>query len=114
MMRKIRLKTYFIIIAVYFTNFAISQNSLLEEINYNNKTKIVSLLPTAIVASQEEQLQKAIENLEYSFLSATNNILREKQKKVVLLTGNGQLQDIYQYSFFASTYRRISIDILFC
>ena len=53
------------------------------EINYNNKTKIVSLLPTAIVASQEEQLQKAIENLEYSFLSATNNILREKQKKVV-------------------------------
>ncbi len=42
-MRKIRLKTYFIIIAVYFTNFAISQNSLLEEINYNNKDYKVGL-----------------------------------------------------------------------
>ena len=43
MMRKIRLKTYFIIIAVYFTNFAISQNSLLEEIDYNNKDYKVGL-----------------------------------------------------------------------
>ena len=42
-MRKIRLKTYFIIIAVYFTNFAISQNSLLEEIDYNNKDYKVGL-----------------------------------------------------------------------
>lgn len=76
------------------------------EINYNNKTKIVSLLPTAIVASQEEQLQKAIENLEYSFLSATNGILKEKQKNVVLLTGNGQLQDIYQYSFLSEVSKK--------
>jgi len=43
MMRKIRLKTYFIIIAVYFTNFSISQNSLLEEIDYNNKDYKVGL-----------------------------------------------------------------------
>ena len=43
MMRKIRLKTYFIIIAVYFTNFAISQNNLLEEIDYNNKDYRVGL-----------------------------------------------------------------------
>ena len=32
------------------------------EINFGNQTKIISLLPNAIVASQEEQLQKAIEN----------------------------------------------------
>ena len=76
------------------------------ELNFDNKTKVVSLLPTAIVASQEEQLQKAIENLEYSFLSATNSILKEKQKNVVLLTGNGQLQDIYQYSFLSEVSKK--------
>ena len=76
------------------------------EINFDNKTKVISLLPTAIVASQEEQLQKAIENLEHSFLSATNNILKKKQKNVVLLTGNGQLQDIYQYSFLSEVSKK--------
>jgi ABC-2 type transport system permease protein len=37
------------------------------EISYGNKSSIVSLLPNTILASQDEQLQKAIENLEYSF-----------------------------------------------
>ncbi|WP_296637947.1 gliding motility-associated ABC transporter substrate-binding protein GldG [Polaribacter sp.] len=76
------------------------------ELNFDNKTRVVSLLPTTIVANQEEQLQKAIENLEYSFLSATNSILKEKQKNVVLLTGNGQLQDIYQYSFLSEVSKK--------
>ncbi|WP_334055576.1 gliding motility-associated ABC transporter substrate-binding protein GldG [Polaribacter sp. P097] len=76
------------------------------EISNNDKFKIVSLLPTAIVASQEEQLQKAIENLEYSFLSAINGILEKNQKNVVLLTGNGELQDIYQYSFLSEVSKK--------
>lgn len=37
------------------------------EVNYGKKTEIVFLLPTSIAASQEEQLQKAIENLEHLF-----------------------------------------------
>ena len=76
------------------------------EISNDDKFKIVSLLPTAIVASQEEQLQKAIENLEYSFLSAINGILEKNQKNVVLLTGNGELQDIYQYSFLSEVSKK--------
>jgi len=76
------------------------------EISVDDKFKIVSLLPTAIVASQEEQLQKAIENLEYSFLSAINGILEKNQKNVVLLTGNGELQDIYQYSFLSEVSKK--------
>jgi gliding-associated putative ABC transporter substrate-binding component GldG len=71
------------------------------EISFGKKTKIVSLLPNAIVASQEEQLQKAIENLEYSFSNAINAITLKKQKRVAVLTGNGELQDIYQYSFLS-------------
>jgi ABC-2 type transport system permease protein len=69
------------------------------EINFGNRTKIISLLPNAIVASQEEQLQKAIENLEYSFSKAINSINQKEQKKIAFLTGNGQLDDIYLISF---------------
>ena len=71
------------------------------EINYGKRTKVVSLLPNAIVASQEEQLQKAVENLEYSFSNAIKTITQKQQKKVAFLTGNGQLEDIYLFSFLS-------------
>jgi ABC-2 type transport system permease protein len=71
------------------------------EINFSDQTKTISLLPTAILASQEEQLQKAIENLEYSFSNVINTITQKSQKKIAFLTGNGQLKDIYLISFLS-------------
>ena len=71
-------------------------------INYGKKTAIVSLLPTAIVASQEAQLQSAIENLEYSFSNAIHSVNQKEQKKIGILSGNGELEDIYQYSFLSA------------
>jgi len=71
-------------------------------INYGKKTSIVSLLPTAIVASQEAQLQSAIENLEYSFSNAIHSVNQKEQKKIGILSGNGELEDIYQYSFLSA------------
>uniref|UniRef100_UPI00259AEAA7 gliding motility-associated ABC transporter substrate-binding protein GldG n=1 Tax=uncultured Polaribacter sp. TaxID=174711 RepID=UPI00259AEAA7 len=76
------------------------------EVTYGKKSTTVSLLPNAIVASQDEQLQKAIENLEYSFSNAINSITQNKQKKVAIITGNGELQDIYQYSFLSEVAKK--------
>jgi len=76
------------------------------EISIGKKSTIVSLLPTAIVASQDEQLQKAIENLEYSFSNAINLITQKKQKRIAVLTGNGELQDIHQYSFLSEVAKK--------
>jgi gliding-associated putative ABC transporter substrate-binding component GldG len=76
------------------------------EVVYGNKSKTVSLLPTAIVSSQEEQLQKAVENLEYSFSNAINSITQKKQKRIAVITGNGELQDIYQYSFLSEVAKK--------
>ena len=72
------------------------------EINYNKKNEVISLLPTSIVSSQREQLKKAIENLEYSFSNAIHSITQKKRKKVAILSGNGELADIYQYSFLSA------------
>jgi gliding-associated putative ABC transporter substrate-binding component GldG len=71
------------------------------EIRYGKKTETVSLLPSSIVASQEEQLKKAIENLEYSFSNAIHSSTQKQRKKIAILTGNGELTDIYQYSFLS-------------
>jgi gliding-associated putative ABC transporter substrate-binding component GldG len=76
------------------------------EISYEKKLSIVSLLPTAIVSSQDEQLQKAIENLEYSFSNAINSITQTAQKKVAVISGNGELEDIYLYSFLSEVAKK--------
>ncbi|WP_405606116.1 gliding motility-associated ABC transporter substrate-binding protein GldG [Polaribacter sp. Asnod1-A03] len=79
------------------------------EISYGKKATIVSLLPNVIVASQDEQLQKAIENLEYIFSNAINSITQSKQKSVAVITGNGELQDIYQYSFLSEVAKKYKL-----
>ena len=76
------------------------------EISFGKRSKIISLLPNAVVASQDEQLEKAIENLEYSFSNAINSITQKKQKRIAVLTGNGELQDIYQYSFLSEVSKK--------
>lgn len=79
------------------------------EVEYQNKASLVSLLPTAIVASQEEQLQNAIESLEFSFLNAVHAIVKKTRKKIAVITGNGELQDIHLYSFLSEIAKKNSL-----
>lgn len=68
-------------------------------INYKDKEENVSLLVNSPAPSQEQQLQNSIENLEYEFASAIHKVIEEKTNKIAILKGNGQPEDIYQYSF---------------
>jgi len=79
------------------------------EINFGDQTKTISLLPTAIVVSQEEQLQKAIENLEYSFSNAISSVTQKEQKTIAFLSGNGQLADIYLISFLSKVSKKYKL-----
>jgi gliding-associated putative ABC transporter substrate-binding component GldG len=76
------------------------------EINYKNKTKIVSLLPNGGIQSQEQKLETAIESLEFSFVDAINTLSQDAIKKVAVLDGNGQLQDIELYSFLSEVTKK--------
>lgn len=71
-------------------------------ISYGDKEDSVPLLVNAIAPSQEQQLQNSIENLEYEFANAIHKISEEKSKKIAVLKGNGQPDDIYLYSFLKS------------
>lgn len=71
------------------------------EILYGKKNTTVSLLTNENVQSQEDQLEKAIENLEFSFSNAIYKLQENKQRKVAVLSGNGELSDIQLYSFLS-------------
>ncbi len=68
-------------------------------ITQNKKVENVSLLSNTTANSQEEQLQKSIENLEYEFANALLKLTTAKNKTIAVLKGNGELNDVYLYSF---------------
>jgi gliding-associated putative ABC transporter substrate-binding component GldG len=68
------------------------------EIFYGKKRTIVSLLPDGVVQSQEQQFEAAIENLEYSFSNAINSVTQQRDQKIAVLKGNGELEDIFLVS----------------
>jgi ABC-2 type transport system permease protein len=76
------------------------------EIMYKKKTSIVSLLPNGAAQSQEDQLETAVENLEFSFSNAIYKLQEEKQKKVAVISGNGELLDIQLYSFLSEVTKK--------
>ena len=43
---------------------------------------------------QEEQLQSSIQNLEYAFARAIYKFTNSKSKKIAVLKGNGELEDL--------------------
>ena len=71
------------------------------EIQYKDRSTIVSLLPSTVTVSQESQLQLAIENLPYNFTDALAKVSATKPKSIAYITGNGELPDLYVYSFLS-------------
>ena len=68
------------------------------EIFYGKKRTIVHLLPEGILQSQEEQLETAIESLEYSFSDGINKVIKKRDQKIAVLKGNGELDDKFLVS----------------
>ncbi len=68
-------------------------------IKYKDKEVNVPLLSNSAASSQEDQLQRSIESLEYEFANALHKITSKKEKTIAILKGNGELDDMYLFSF---------------
>ena len=79
------------------------------EIVYRNNVTLVNLLPNSNATTQDEQLQFAIESLEYSFASAMHTISRKTRQKIAIISGNGELQDLELYSFLSEVKDKYSL-----
>ena len=62
---------------------------------YNNKEVNIPLLKNRMGASTTQKAIGSIQNLEYSIADAINKITKEKQKKVAIIKGNGEMNEIH-------------------
>ena len=62
---------------------------------YNNKEVNIPLLKNIMGATTEQKVKGSIQHLEYSIADAINKITKDKQKKVAIIKGNGETNEIY-------------------
>ncbi|MDP5199903.1 gliding motility-associated ABC transporter substrate-binding protein GldG [Flavobacterium sp. DG2-3] len=62
---------------------------------YNEKEVNIPLLKNIMGASTTQKVIGSIQHLEYSIADAINKITKNKQKKVAIIRGNGELKEIY-------------------
>ncbi|MDO6518215.1 gliding motility-associated ABC transporter substrate-binding protein GldG [Zobellia uliginosa] len=71
-------------------------------VNYKNKTVKVPLLKNKLGASTEDRVNNSVQNLEYAFTDAFAKVNLTEKKRVAILKGNGELDDIYLADFLTS------------
>lgn len=70
--------------------------------NYGNKGAKVQLLKNLMGATTEQKVVSSVQHLEYAFADAINKISKEKQKKIAVIKGNGELEDLFIADFLKS------------
>lgn len=66
---------------------------------YGDKFTKVSLLKNLMGASTEEKVISSVQHLEFGFAEAINKISKEKEKKIAVIKGNGELHDAFIADF---------------
>jgi gliding-associated putative ABC transporter substrate-binding component GldG len=67
-----------------------------------NRVVKIPLLKNMMGASTAEKVVSSVQHLEYAFANAINTVAKAKQKKVVILNGNGELEDRYIANFITA------------
>ncbi|WP_343694264.1 gliding motility-associated ABC transporter substrate-binding protein GldG [Flavobacterium sp.] len=62
---------------------------------YNNKEVNIPLLKNIMGASTTQKVIGSIQHLEYSIADAINKVTKDRQKKVAIIKGNGELSEIH-------------------
>nr|WP_298789332.1 gliding motility-associated ABC transporter substrate-binding protein GldG [uncultured Allomuricauda sp.] len=64
-------------------------------VNYNDQTVKVSLLKNKLGSSMEDRINNSVQQLEYAFADAFTKLNISEKKRVAVIKGNGELDDIY-------------------
>ncbi len=67
--------------------------------SYKEETIKIPLLKRSITQGLQEQINNSIQSLEYAFADGFNKLVNSKAKKIAILKGNGELDDIYIADF---------------
>jgi len=67
--------------------------------SYHDQTVKIPLLKNKIGATEQELVTNSIQHLEYAFAEGFKKLTTKKSKKIAILKGNGQLDDVYIADF---------------
>ncbi|HYD92744.1 MAG TPA: gliding motility-associated ABC transporter substrate-binding protein GldG, partial [Flavobacterium sp.] len=67
--------------------------------NFGEKTVKIQLLKNMMGASTAEKVESSVQHLEYAITEAISKIIKEKEKKVAVLRGNGELHELLMADF---------------
>jgi ABC-2 type transport system permease protein len=67
--------------------------------SYKDKNVKIALLKRSMTQGLQEQINNSIQALEYTFADGFSQIAKPKTKKIAILKGNGELDDIYIADF---------------
>lgn len=62
--------------------------------SYNEETVAIQLIKNNIGASQSELVSNSVQHLEYAFADGFSKLINEKDKKIAILKGNTELENI--------------------
>ena len=71
-------------------------------ITYDNKEIKVPLLKNSIGKSTAEKVNSSVQHLEYAFANAFQVVTTKKSKKIAIIKGNGELEDVQIADFLKS------------
>lgn len=71
-------------------------------VNYNNTTVKVPLLKNKLGASTEERINNSVQHLEYAFADAFTKVGITEKKRIAVIKGNGELDDLYLADFLTT------------
>lgn len=67
--------------------------------SYKDQTIKIPLLKRSVTQGLQEQINNSVQSLEYAFADGFSKLVNAKAKKIAILKGNGQLEDIYITDF---------------
>lgn len=70
--------------------------------NMGERSVKIPLLKNKMGASTTEKVVSSVQHLEYAFVNAINTVSKEKQRKIAVLKGNGEMRDIFIADFIRS------------
>nr|WP_299340351.1 gliding motility-associated ABC transporter substrate-binding protein GldG [Allomuricauda sp.] len=71
-------------------------------VNYNNQTVKVPLLKNKLGTTAQERINNSVQQLEYAFADAFTKLSLEDKKRVAVIKGNGELDDIFMADYLTT------------
>lgn len=77
--------------------------------SYNDQTVTIPLIKNKIGATDQERVSHSVQHLEYAFAEGFKKLTTGKSKKIAILKGNGELDDVYIADFLKTINTHYSI-----